>query len=367
MMPHWFDVSPRRLCSITLCLALALPAPLLAQGEAAPEPVDPVKQGLDLVYSSNTVTEATREGVALLEQAAEAGNTEAMVQLGSLYLFGTVLPQDRKRALGYFEQAASAGDGAGLQEYGMMQMWGENGWRKAEAYLVRAGEMGEGEAWATLAEGAMYGYLGGGTASRRKFAGYAEKGRAAGVERIVVLEANRYMWGISVRASGPKAVEILETAADAGNAEAARYLIALVRDGNGLNVARNLKAAAGYLDSYAPLLGEAEIWQFALTIDAKRARDRDGWAAISDRILAQPEMMTKTLAADLYKANPNAAVYVLQRKLADEGYDLGRPSGYADKRTLRAMNRACRNLVQPALCEDNVLQPEVVSSLLIFR
>lgn len=56
------------------------------------------QQGVMLVYSSNVMTDDTREGLAMLETAAEAGNVDAMISLGELLLYATVVPRDWPRA-----------------------------------------------------------------------------------------------------------------------------------------------------------------------------------------------------------------------------------------------------------------------------
>ncbi len=322
------------------------------------------QRGIALVYSSNVETDDTREGVRLLEASVASGSVDALVTLGSLYLYGTVIQQDWPKALEYFEKAAAAGNGNGIYQYGMAMMWSEKDPAEAEAMLVRAGEMGVGSAWSTLAEGAMYGYLGGGARSRGKFAGYAERGRAVGNDRIEVLDAQRHMWGISVSASGPETIAMLERAAASGNSQAAIYLIKLVRSGNGLNVMRRPADARQYLDQYRPLLADSEAWQLDVSIQAAVARSRDAYSAVAQQVIDHPELVTKGFGADLLKANSNAAIFALQRKLAGAGYEIGQPDGFAGRRTLRAMDQACRKLAPIASCDDSVMRPDVVSLLI---
>ncbi|SFR43730.1 hypothetical protein SAMN04488005_1945 [Yoonia tamlensis] len=335
-----------------------------AHAQTADAPDVALAQGRALVYASNTVTPATREGLQLLESQAEAGNTAAMIELGALYLYGTILPQDWPRALEYFEAAAEAGDPDGIYQYAMMLMWSERAPARAEAMLQRAGNLGATKAWVTLAEGAMYGYLGGGSVSRAKFAGYAAQAHAAGEERIAVLEATRFMWGISVRASGPQTIAVLEQAADAGNSEAAMFLIRLVRSGNRYNIRREPDRASAYLEQYRDLLSQAQIWQLQIAIAAQTARSATQMADIVARLDAQPQLITQGFGADLLTANENVAIYVLQTRLAAQGHAVGQLDGFAGNRTLRAMNAACREIAPLAACADSVMRPDLVALLI---
>jgi len=223
--------------------------------------------------------------------------------------------------------------------------------------------MGVSRAWATLAEGAMYGYLGGGRVSRAKFEGYAARGRDEGVERIAVLEAIRHMWGISVTASGPETLAILEEAADAGNREAALFLIRLVRDGNSYNIRRDRDRAEALLQTYRPLLGEFEAAQLAVTITAARSRLVDSFESLVQTLETRPELVTRDFVADLMAANENAAIHLVQTVLREAGHLTSRADGLAGPATVRALNAACREHLRPALCDDSALDSRVVSQL----
>ena len=134
------------------------------------------KDGEALIYVPDPSLRNVTAGVDLLQQSADSGNVKAMLTLGSLYLYGGALPASRATALKYFERAAAAGDSSGMAQYGMMLMWSESDWSRAQKMLTRAGEDGDASAWTTLAEGAMYGYLGGGRYSRAKLPRRAQQG-----------------------------------------------------------------------------------------------------------------------------------------------------------------------------------------------
>ena len=302
-------------------------------------------------------------GRRYLNAAIAAGEPKAELALGGLYLYGIGVKQSDTRALELFEAAAQKDQGKGLWQYGEMLMWSERNARKAEGYLNEAADMGQTSALATLAEGAMYGYLGGGSASRRKFDAYAEAARSAGNDKIEVLDAIRQMWGISMRASGPKTLERLETAADTGNAEAAKFLIALLRDGNGLNVRKNSKKAETLLKRYTGLMSPKEEWQYAVTLEAAQAGSPSSRKALAAKLAEKPEYGSKWFGTELYKANPNALVYVLQARFRQQGLYRGPLDGLAGKGTIRAMNRTCRALMDDPGCNDSVMRPDIVGAI----
>jgi TPR repeat protein len=352
-----------KLVAGALCVLAIAPTTATAQ-MAADQTHEAQLRGLALVYASNVETDGTRAGLQLLKAAADAGDSAAMTDLGAVYLYGTVLPQDWPRALGYFEAAAQAGNPEGLYQYATMLMWSERAPARAEDMLRHAGDQGVTQAWVTLAEGAMYGYLGGGRISRAKFTHYAALGDAVAEEKIAVLRATRYMWGISVTASGPRTSAILEDAANAGNAEAAAFLIRLVRSGNAYNVRRDRTQASAYLEQYRSILSEAQAWQLQVSIEAAAANTAAAMADLVRTVDAQPQLMTQGFGADLMQANENAAIYVLQSRLSARGYSVGPVDGFAGTRTLQAMDSACRTSAPLAACNDSVMRGDVVSLLI---
>ena len=301
-------------------------------------------------------------GRLMLEKAVVAGDAKAKVVLGLFLLDGAHLEQDSARALALFEEAALSGNGEGLERYGKMLMWSERDPVAAESYLRRAGELGSGSAWTTLAEGAMYGYLG--RRSRAKFDGFSENARIAGDDRIEVLEAERQMWGISMRASGPRTIEGLEQAAEAGNKVALKYLISLVRNGNRLNIRQNPEQAKAYLEQFSDLLTPTEIAQFSMTIEVAKMRNTKVYKALAADFDRHPELKSVWYGKELYAANPNFAIYLLQVDMKRNGVYAGALNGLATRSTLHAIWGECQTIREKSQCGDTVLHPDVIGELL---
>lgn len=302
------------------------------------------------------------EGLALIEQAVSAGDAKAQVALGNLYLYGGPLKKDKSRALALFEAAAAQGDGSGLRSYGSDIMWKWSNPTAAEAYLKRAGKLGDGAAWTALAEGAMYGYFG--EKQRRRFSGFAAEAVAMNETRIAVLEAQRRLYGINMRASGPMAIDGLEQAAEAGNPDAARFLIALVRDGNNYNVRKRPRQAEAYLDRFAQHLTETDKIGLAFAIKAARTWDTSHYDALAAEFDGLRSLHTTDFGKDLYAANPNLAMYILQKRWQRTGDYRGAPDGYAGEKTIRALRTACRKLPITRLCRVSVMHPDVIGQLI---
>lgn len=317
--------------------------------------------GRQLVLGSAFYRDAPR-GVSLLEQAGAAGDSAALVALGTFLYDGTAVGRDRKRALGLFQQAAAAGDGAGLEWLGARMMWAEQSPQMAERYLQQAGELGRGSAWSTLASGAMWGYLPG--RSRAKFDGYAELARAAGQTDVAVMEAQRRIWGISMRASGPEAIKILELAADTGNRDALWFLIGQVRNGNKWNIRKQPDRARAYLDRYDSFLSPTERAHLELSIDAAEVATIPKFRTLARRYEVQPELKTFQFSQDMFAANPNFVVYMLQDELRAAGRYTGPIDGLATEKTLRALRAACQGLRDTSLCGNTVLHPNRVAALM---
>lgn len=335
---------------------------MLEQAAALGDPEALRLLGEQLVRGTEFARDTTR-GVEMLEQAVELGAPKAKITLGHLYLDGIHLRRDEPRALALFESAAKDGDGEGLEIYGADLMWNRRGSKRAEQYLIRAADLGRGSAWTALAKGAMYGYLG--KRSRSKFLGYARSAREAGQGEVAVLEAQRAIWGISMRASGPKAIRGLEEAVAQDDNEAAlKFLISLTRDGNRWNVRKNTRKAESYLEEHSDLLSAAEIAQFELSFDVAKTRNVSGFRALAERYAETPGAKSPWFGEELYAANPNFAMYLLQARMKEEGSYGGALNGMATKATIKSIWRECRALGYSRNCGDAALQPSIVGALL---
>ncbi len=122
------------------------------------------------------------------EKAAEAGNTGAMVAVGSRLLYGDEKNRDEKRGLALLEKAIAAKD---YSAYFARGTWHETVKKDAEAALADF-----------------------------------ERGKDAGQPESMIRAAQFYLEGKGTKKDAPRAISILKTAAEAGNAQAHLILAA---------------------------------------------------------------------------------------------------------------------------------------------
>jgi TPR repeat protein len=133
------------------------------------------------------------EAVALLGQAAELGDTSAMVELGESYRSGDGVTQDEAKALSWFKKAADGGNSWGMVSVGVMYSLG---WDGGDANDEEAAQ------WYQKA---------------------ADKDNPSGMYNL----AGAYEQGRGVRRSLEKAKELYEKAAALGSTDAQKRLAQL--------------------------------------------------------------------------------------------------------------------------------------------
>jgi len=304
-------------------------------------------------------------GMQFMEQAVGDGDTQAKITLGSFFLYGDDLAQNTARATELFKSAAEDGNGEGLEQLGAHLMWEQIDTPSGEAYLRQAGKLGRTSAWETLAEGAMYGYLG--PNRGEKFDKYAKMARENDSTRIEVLDAQRQMWGISMRASGPATIEKLEKEASEGNKDALKFLISLVRDGNEMNIRSKPARASTYIEKYLDMLTPAEAMQFKLSIEAAQANSRAEYNTIYKRFSEWEGAVPDELAKEVFAANPNLSIYMLQKSMKEQGTYKGPLNGLATRSTLKAIVKGCKSHRIRRNCTKSVVDADVIGPLLAIQ
>ncbi len=131
----------------------------------------------------------TSEAMPLFRQAADLGDTGAMIELGEDYRSGDTLPQSDLEALHWFRRAADAGNSSGMVYLGAM-------------YLLGAGVTNDDDE------------------AQRWFQRAADRGNAAGIYDLATL----YESGRGVDRDMQKAEELYRRSAKLGNSEAQNRL-----------------------------------------------------------------------------------------------------------------------------------------------
>lgn len=272
-------------------------------------------------YARGEGTDADRaRAISLYEDAAKAGNVFALTRLGEIYRDGFLAKADPARAISYYQQAVDAGSKRAAVILGESHM------------NYKFGRLSNPHTGFRLLQDAL----------------------AASEPTAASALANAYIWARGIARNPSKALQILAQSADAGNAAAARALIAHHRAGRWTYVRRDLSRAQSVLDKYAPILSETELAREKFLMRAASAPSRN-FAALADEIdKFGPAEQAETISA-LRAANANAYVYVAQRRLKEKGLYKGALDGRLTRETIRAINTLCRQSPTAGACEEGPL------------
>lgn len=323
------------------------------------------QRGESLITGSQTDSNK-QEGLKLLESAIEKGDRKSLIVLGRLYMDGLFLQLDRRRALELFQRAAQAGDFEGLEALGETLMWEgktADDRREAERLLTMAGNAGRGSAWTTLAFGAIYDKLD--SVATSKYETYLQKGRAAGDPQIEIVETERLLYRTGPRGEPGQALALLEKAASAGNPDAIKYLIKLRRDGNSYNIKQNLTRARAYLSKYGSKLPADAQQQQALLLRAAVARTRVEFAGLSQTVRARPDFTSTDFQRQIFQANSNFSIYLVQEKLKDKNLYQGPLNGRATAHTIATLRSVCKTLVWKGDCDKKILSDRSLAAFIV--
>jgi serine/threonine protein kinase len=131
------------------------------------------------------------EAASLFNQAAELGDSSAMVELGEIYSSGEGVPQDENKAMAWYRRSAEAGNPSGMVLLGGMYMLGIDGTEPNEEEAAR---------W---------------------FRKAADRDNPAALYDLGTM----YESGRGVARSLEKARELIQRSAELGNTEAKKHLI----------------------------------------------------------------------------------------------------------------------------------------------
>ncbi len=194
------------------------------------------------------------------EKAAQAGNTEAMIALGSVLLRADSGNTDEHAALGWFEKAVAAEDNAALVPLAAcyLQGWGTKpDFSQAVNLLNKA--LGKGES----AAGDLLGvcYLGGlgVTRDEEKALQFFTDARKFGVASACANLGNMYLKGQGVPADATRAVTLFAEGARKGHPESMLFFAQCLEKGNGTS-ADESQAAIWYQKAASAGNAEAVGW-----------------------------------------------------------------------------------------------------------
>ena len=190
--------------------------------------------GIATLYGYGTEADSV-QGIALIRQAAEIGNTRAMIGLGRLYAVGEGVERDTVEALRWYERAVAAGSTQAMIQLAGSHLSGQaapkNPQRAVELYQMAA-DQGNLDAKCRL--GLCYEQgTGVDVNARRAYHLYmqaAEKGSAWGMRLV----AYCYGQGIYVEQDSKKAAEWFRRSAEEGDVQSSYMLGRIYAAGEGV-------------------------------------------------------------------------------------------------------------------------------------
>ena len=300
-------------------------------------------------------------------EAVEGGSTGAMRSLADLYLEGTILNPDPERAIELLERAATFGDSASAER--LATIYAQNDpfpadYEKVKSYLDLALAMGNTRAVINVATAIAEGPLARSQrdASFELLSGAVSSGVPGAAARLARLQLD----GLFPAQGLSGVMTMLNDSATKGDQASARFLLQLYRDGYGLLLQPDLKAAEAFLATIEPVLGAegAAIERIGLAV--QQGDDPETLEAIS----AQFDKLSRASVADslndLRRQSARAYVYVLQKRLQALGLYDGTLNGTLDGVTIRAFQAACREANAVQACAPGPLTAGTARALADF-
>jgi TPR repeat protein len=278
------------------------------------------------------------------QRAEQAGDTGSLIRLGDIYRSGADLDLDPALAVDYYKRAAAAENATALVRLGDIYRTGIAGVAPDPAaaidYYQQAIAAGNTAVTMKLADGYLDGSLGGSPAQGTEL---LQQAIAEGIPGAAVALARAYLAGETMPQNTAAALDVLDTAVAAGDAEAGRVLIRLYVDGRD-GLPRNLRAARATLDALAPALDAPALAFETLILDIAQRPVASSYPALLANFVQLSSQGKRTALARAYGLDRNAYVYLFQERLAELGYYQGNPNGLLTSTTISAFNRACADL-----------------------
>ena len=176
------------------------------------------------------------------EKAANAGNRDAMYDVGLMYLNGTGVKQNAKMAMDFLKKAAKEGNINAVHLLGD-SYYSEEDFQKAFQFYLRAAETGHSGSMKCI--GDMY-YYGKGVVKdlNKSMAWYIRVAETGDTDAMIKI-GNMYDCGEGVSKSQKKAAEWFTRAAELGSITAMLYIAEMYSEGEGVSKSQK-KAAEWY-------------------------------------------------------------------------------------------------------------------------
>jgi len=256
------EVAVKPTAQPTASMAMAIPSPSIS-ATPTPQPTtpSPTPSAAESLAQAKSYLDAKdfAKALPLLQKAADAGDTDAMLNLGWLYANGNGGGQDFGKSREWYQKAADAGNTDAMLNLGWLYANGYGGFTdfdKAREWYQKAADAGNTDAMLNLGE--LYANGDGGGQDFGKAREWYQKAADAGNTDAMLNLGGLYEVGKGVAQDYRKARELYRKAADAGNTDGMDKLGGLYANGKG--VAQDYRKAREWYQKAADA-GNADAMQ----------------------------------------------------------------------------------------------------------
>ena len=330
--------------------------------KAAAKGIDDAKvRYAQALLNGEGVDQDPEQGLASLNELADDDNQSALNALGIYYAsHGDPSERDGEKAVSYLERSSSLGNL--FAKVRLAEIYADGNLvpeddTKALELLTQAGDQGLVYARYVAAAGHLtgrFGKLSDAEKGRKALTDLAEQGHP---ESTITL-ADAYYWGKGTSENVEQSLSLLRQGAARGEVMAIQRLAMLLRDAPGKRVQRDLASARTLIEDSSDILPPAVRSREHALLAAADANDIADFDEISNTIAEAPAEARSGIIAALANTNPNAFVYVAQKRLQAQGVYSGSLSGLLTRSTIRSMQSIC-----DGHCRRGPLYPEAVRHL----
>jgi TPR repeat protein len=338
---------------------------LAAYSQATPRDGDGPTVGLvrlgDLYRNGTVVPLDLSKAMAFYEQAAGHGDNNARRNLASMLLDGRSAAINPARAAALLEEAARAGDSNAAMQLGGLMSDGNlltADYDRTVEFFTMAERLGDRRARVRLATALVDGPL------SRQHQGEGVSLLSQGVaERLpgAATALGRLILQLKVPGStADDGLGLLESAAMAGDADAARYLLSIYRDGMGSAVRPSPARAQALLGALQGIVSPQLLAVEQILLAAKA----DPQPSALEQIAASFALLDRNDGGDvlrqLSRSNQNAYLFLLQTRLKEMGFYDGPATGVLSGGTMDAFLAACAEAKEMERCDRGPLTDDAV-------
>jgi TPR repeat protein len=283
---------------------------------------------LGSLLSAEKDPESLAQSVGYFKQAADAGDSYSKLQTAKAHLAGSGVPRDPAMGVKMLEELVAANDRSAYSQLGSLYASGEivkqDGKKAAELYgqAVQAGDAG-----------------------------------------AIVRLADIYYYGRGIPKDPNKAISLLTEASDNGNVSASRRLMTLYREAPRKAITKSPAKAKAIFEKVRPSMTPEGVLQEEILFAAMDSTSVGAYQQVSEQFEKLPMKLAKPTFSVVRRLNENVYVYLVQDRLKAAELYSGRLSGMLTPDTIRAINAVCRKGERAENCGLGPMSPVVAGQI----